>query len=135
MQGNRKAMHDLAVAYAEGQGVARDSHEAVRWFARAASLGYVDSQFDLAVLYERGDGVPQSLFDAFKWYMIASAQGDADARARLDVLRTRLLPENAEVSRRAALAFRAEPHNLSANVEPNIETREALNAAPIVPGR
>ena len=65
----------LAVAYAEGLGVAKSPSESVRWFARAAGFGYVDAQFNLAVLYERGLGVPQSLLDAYKWYAIAAARG------------------------------------------------------------
>ena len=87
-QGNRKAMHNLAVAYAEGAGGKKDMAEAARWFSKAAALGLSDSQFNLAVLYERGDGVPQSLLDAYKWYAIAAAPGDAESKSRIDVLQT-----------------------------------------------
>ena len=80
-QGNRKAMHNLAVAYAGGAAGQKDMPEAARWFSKAAALGLVDSQFNLAVLYERGDGVPQSLIDAFKWYSIAAAAGDQSKHA------------------------------------------------------
>ena len=82
-QGNRKAMHNLAVAYASGAAGKKDMAEAARWFAKAAELGLADSQFNLAVLYERGDGVPQSLLDAYKWYAIAAGQGDAESKSRL----------------------------------------------------
>ena len=84
--GNRKAMHNLAVAYASGTGVAKNLAEAARWFSKAAALGLSDSQFNLAVLYERGLGVPQSLLDAYKWYAIAAAPGDAESKARIDAL-------------------------------------------------
>ena len=64
-QGNRKAMHNLAVSYASGaNGGKKNMAEAARWFDKAAALGLSDSQFNLAVLYEHGDGVPQSLRDA-----------------------------------------------------------------------
>ncbi len=82
LRGNVKAMHDLAIAYAEGQGTARDPARAAAWFNRAAKQGYVDSQFDLAVLYERGDGVRQNPGAALKWYLIAAGAGDAQAKTR-----------------------------------------------------
>jgi localization factor PodJL len=83
-QGNRKAMHNLAVFYASK----KDMANAARWFAKAATLGLSDSEFNLAVLYERGDGVPQSLVDAFKWYSIAATAGDVESKARVGVLLT-----------------------------------------------
>jgi localization factor PodJL len=89
-QGNRKAMHNLGVFYAEGRGTTQDYEKAASWFLRAANMGYVDSQFDLAVLYERGAGVPQSLSDAYKWYAIAARNGDDVSKARIDVLETHL---------------------------------------------
>ncbi len=42
-QGNRKAMHNLAVAYAEGSAGRKDTQEAARWFTKAAALGLSDS--------------------------------------------------------------------------------------------
>lgn len=120
LQGNRKAMHDLAVAYAEGFGGVRSATEAVRWFSRAAGLGYVDSQFNLAVLYERGDGVPQSLLDAYKWYAIAAAQGDAEARSRVEALRTQLSSDDLAAAQHAADAFRAAQFDQAANISPKI---------------
>ena len=90
MQGNRKAMHNLAVALAEGTGTKKDMNEAARWFSKAASLGLADSEFNLAVLYERGLGVPQSLLDAYKWYAIAAAQGDNESKSRIEALATQL---------------------------------------------
>jgi localization factor PodJL len=92
----------------------------VRWFARAANLGYVDSQFNLAVLYERGDGVPQSLLDAFKWYAIAGAQGDAESKLRLDALRTQLSADDLAAAQHSADAFRPLPLDPAANVVPKI---------------
>lgn len=118
LQGNRKAMHALAIAYAEGLGTAKSPSEAVRWFSRAAGLGYVDSQFNLAVLYERGDGVPQSLLDAYKWYAVAGRQGDAESRSRIEALRTQLSGDDLAAAQHAADAFRALPLDVAANVAP-----------------
>lgn len=115
-QGNRKAMHNLAVAYASGS--KKDMAEAARWFARAAALGLADSQFNLAVLYERGDGVPQSLADAYKWYSVAAAGGDAESKARMGVLQTQLNVADQAGASRSAMSFRASPLNRSTNVPP-----------------
>jgi localization factor PodJL len=120
-QGNRKAMHALGVAYAQGRGTQKDYSEAARWFARAAALGLVNSEFNLGVLYERGLGVPQSLLDAYKWYAVAAAQGDAESRARIEALKTQLKADDIAAAERAAENFR-----------PQIADRDA-NSAPVVP--
>lgn len=104
-QGNVKAMHNLAVAYAQGSGTAPDPSQAASWFARAASYGYVDSAFDLAVLYERGEGVRQSLRAALTWYGIAARAGDAPAAERTEVLRGQLGPAEVALAEAATARF------------------------------
>jgi localization factor PodJL len=113
-QGNRKAMHNLAVFYA----AKRNMPDAARWFAKAASLGLSDSEFNLAVLYERGDGVPQSLVDAFKWYSIAAAAGDAESKARVSVLRTQLSEADKAMAAKEIEAFHSLTFDHGANVPP-----------------
>jgi localization factor PodJL len=118
-QGNRKAMHNLAVSYASGaNGGKKNMAEAARWFAKAAALGLSDSQFNLAVLYERGDGVPQSLLDAFKWYSIAATAGDSESKQRMNVLQTQLSDSDKAAANKSAATFHAAPLNRSANVPP-----------------
>jgi localization factor PodJL len=116
-QGNRKAMHNLAVFYASK----KDMANAARWFAKAAALGLSDSEFNLAVLYERGDGVPQSLADAFKWYSIAAAAGDIESRARVGVLQTQLNDADKAMAAKAIEAFRPLAFDHSANVPPEAD--------------
>ncbi len=84
--GNLKAMHALAIAYAEGQGTAKNEPLAAAWFARAAARGYVDSAFNLAVLYERGHGLAQDPRLALHWYRAAAKAGDRSAAARARIL-------------------------------------------------
>lgn len=85
--GNRIAMHDLALYYAEGRGgVEADLPTAAKWFEKAAERGVVDSQFNLGVLFESGQGLPKNINDAFVWYSIAAAQGDQFAKTRIEVL-------------------------------------------------
>lgn len=113
-QGNRKAMHNLAVIYADR----KDMADAAHWFARAASLGLSDSQFNLAVLYEHGDGVPQSLVEAFKWYSIAAAAGDIESKARVTALQTQLNDADKAAAQKEIAAFRPLPFDHGANVPP-----------------
>ncbi|MEY4707428.1 MAG: hypothetical protein RJB58_1151 [Pseudomonadota bacterium] len=117
-QGNRKAMHNLAVAHASGAPGKKNMAEAARWFAKATALGLSDSQFNLAVLYERGDGVPQSLLDAYKWYSIAAASGDAESKSRISVLQTQLSDSDRATATKSAGTFHAAALNRSANVPP-----------------
>ena len=116
-QGNRKAMHNLAVFYASK----KDMANAARWFAKAASLGLSDSQFNLAVLYERGDGVPQSLVEAFKWYSIAAAAGDVESRARVSVLQTQLNDADKATAAKEIEAFHPLAFDHGANVPPEAD--------------
>jgi hypothetical protein len=104
-QGNLKAMHNLAIAYAQGEGTVKDEGKAAEWFARAAERGYVDSAFDLAVLYERGLGVGQDLRQALKWYGIAALAGDAPAKERAAFLHTQMKPDEARLADAAARSF------------------------------
>src|SRR5581483_9501917 len=115
LRGNLKAMHNLAIAYAEGRGVREDDKSAAAWFNRAAMQGYVDSQFDLAVLFERGQGVAQNRISALKWYLIAAQGGDSAAAARAQELKTDM--PAAEIARAGELAaaFRPEAADILAN--------------------
>lgn len=92
--GNRIAMHDLALYYAEGRGgIDIDIPTAAKWFEKAADRGVVDSQFNLGVLFESGQGLPQDMEAALVWYSIAGAQGDQMAAGRVGVLRKTLSEE------------------------------------------
>ena len=109
--GNRIAMHDLALYYAEGRGgVETNIKTAASWFEKAAQRGVVDSQYNLGVLYESGQGLPKNLTEAYIWYSIAAAQGDQFARKHIDLLKQQL---SAADLKRAENASRALPRLLS----------------------
>jgi TPR repeat protein len=75
--------------YMEGQGVAKDYQEAVRWALKAAGQGYADAQFALGGIYATGDdGFPQDFVVAFQWWHKAADQGHVSAqRALAELLR------------------------------------------------
>lgn len=87
LNGNTKAMHNVAIAFFTGAGIEKNPTEAANWFGKAAAKGYRDSAFDLGVLYERGEGVAQSTQRALYWYDNAAAAGDKEAAQRASLLR------------------------------------------------
>ena len=124
--GERKAMHNLGIAYFSGSGGAKNSTMAAQWFRRAADLGLVDSQYNLAALYEQGLGVSKNNAEAYKWYLIAARTGDGDARKHADQLKATLSADARNVAERAAAAFRPAQPNPSV-----LPTAQAEVGAPV----
>ena len=69
--------------YANGDGVPKDSFEAVKWYRKAAEQGHADAQYNLGLAYRYGRGVPKDDAEAVKWYWKAAEQGDAEAQGNL----------------------------------------------------
>ncbi|MEG1788763.1 MAG: tetratricopeptide repeat protein, partial [Kiritimatiellia bacterium] len=74
------------VCYANGEGVARDEAEAVKWYRMAAAQGYAAAQYNLGVCYAKGEGVARDTVEAVKWYRKAAEQGDSKAKKELQRL-------------------------------------------------
>jgi localization factor PodJL len=89
-KGNGKAMHNLAVLYAEGVSGDPDYRNAAQWFRKAADHGVPDSQYNLAILYARGIGVEQNFAESYKWFALAAQRGDKDAAKKRDDVAARL---------------------------------------------
>jgi len=106
--GDRKAMHNLALYYFEGTGGPKNATAAAQWFHRASDLGLLDSQFNLARLYEEGFGVGQNPAEAYKWYLIGARSGDGESRAAAERVKAKLSPQARAAAERAAAAFRPE---------------------------
>jgi TPR repeat protein len=83
VQGDRTAQFKLGEIYDEGKGVAKDGHEAVRWYVVASSQGAADAAFNLGRLYHDGRGVPQNFARAREWYLIATRGGVIKAATNL----------------------------------------------------
>lgn len=52
-QGNAEAQYNLGICYHEGEGVAKDVFEAVKWFRKAAEQGYPTAQSALGWCFLR----------------------------------------------------------------------------------
>lgn len=84
-RGNSNAQHDLAVLYAQGNGLEQDYRSAAHWFREAAVQGVANAQYNLGVLHERGLGVQQDPLEALLWYLSAAEQGHAAAQYNVGV--------------------------------------------------
>jgi localization factor PodJL len=108
-KGNGKAMHNLAVLYAEGINGPADYRTAAHWFRKAADLGVTDSQYNLAILYARGVGVEQNYVESYKWFALAASQSDDEASKKRDEIATRLDPQSLAAAQAAVQKWTAEP--------------------------
>ena len=104
--GNPRAMHNLAVLLADGNGKP-DYEGAATWFRKAAQYGVHDSQYNLAILLARGLGVQQSLVQSYQWFAVAADQHDVDAAAKRDEVANKLSASDLSVAKALAASFHA----------------------------
>ena len=84
--GDAFAQFSLGFIYANGEGVAENDAEAVKWYRLAAEQGNVFGQFSLGFMYVNGEGVTKNEVEAVKWYRLAAEQGYAKAQADLGIM-------------------------------------------------
>jgi TPR repeat protein len=77
------AQSNLGWMYANGEGVPKDSAEALKWYRKAADQGYAPAQHTLGLMYAKGEGVAKDSAEAGKWYRKVFDQGDAPAQSTL----------------------------------------------------
>ena len=75
--GDAVAQHNLGCRYHEGNGVAKDMVEAVKWLRKAAEQGLPRAQGALGVCYRDGDGVEKDLEECAFWYELVPQGGGA----------------------------------------------------------
>jgi hypothetical protein len=85
MQGNREAEFLLASAYYEGEGVGKDTAEAIKWYLSSARKGLVSAQVILGTFFEEELWSGRDMQKAFMWFGRAADQGDAYAMYKLGV--------------------------------------------------
>ena len=73
--GDANAQYALGCRYYEGDGVARDYAEALKWYRLAAAQGHNSGLCDVAFCYRNGHGVPQDYAKAIPLYRQAADQG------------------------------------------------------------
>lgn len=86
LQHHAQAQCHLATAYADGHGVEKNLHEAIRLYQLAVAQHNPDAQYHLAELIEQGQGQPVDKAKALRLYQAAAEQGQVSAQCRLGFL-------------------------------------------------
>ena len=82
--GDAEAQVSLGFIYGDGEGVAENDQEAVKWFRLAAEQGNVLSQNLLGLQYLLGGmGVVQNYKEALNWFILAAKQGHSGSQSEM----------------------------------------------------
>ena len=84
--GDSIAQYEMAVRYADGEGVPQNYQDAMAWFAKAAANGNDNAQWKLGLGYIKGIGVPHDERKAAVWFKKAANHGDIRAQSALSDL-------------------------------------------------
>jgi S1-C subfamily serine protease len=84
--GSADAQWALGGMYYDGQGVARDLRQALKWFLLAANQGNPLAQYNLGLMYEQGIGTARNPQEALYWYTQAALHDNAAAQQNLGVM-------------------------------------------------
>ena len=84
--GDSTAQYEMAVRYADGEGVTQNYPKAMAWFAKAAANGNADAQWKLGLGYLKGIGVQHDEGKAAEWFKAAANQGHVRAQSALSEL-------------------------------------------------
>jgi len=79
-KGDVKAQAALGGIYFKGEGVVKDTTEAVKWLSKAAQQGDAISQTCLGFCYFNGEGVTKNQLEGLKLIVLAANQGLAEAQ-------------------------------------------------------
>jgi GAF domain/Sel1 repeat len=80
------AQYEMALRYADGEGVPQNYQDAMVWFAKAAANGNDNAQWKLGLGYIKGIGVPHDERKAVVWFKRAANHGDIRAQSALSDL-------------------------------------------------
>jgi len=80
------AEYRLGQKYFDGEGVARDVSEAVKWFRKAADAGDIMSPYWLGMMYAFDGDVSKDSAESLRWLRIGADRGNADAQYALGVM-------------------------------------------------
>lgn len=81
--GDAKAQYELADAYSEGTGVAKDPKQGLMWLRKSAAQGYAGAEATLGYMYQKGIEIAPDAQEAASWYRKAARQNNTKAQAHL----------------------------------------------------
>lgn len=83
-ENNPRAAYDLGLRLLRGDGVERDSSQAIEWMRKAGDMGFVEAQFALGRLYLHGfEEMGSDPAEAEAWLTRAAAKGKKQAEPLL----------------------------------------------------
>ena len=100
------AIYTLGLCYYEGDGVAKDYVEAVKWFRKAAERGHASAQRNLGVCYKNGEGVEKDYAEAYAWWNLLSTRFK-DAAEKRDILEKTMTPQQVAAAQKRTKELRA----------------------------
>jgi TPR repeat protein len=105
-KGGADAQYMLGFCYDNGEGVAKDSVEAVKWFRKAAERGHAFAQYKLGRCYYQGDGVAKDYAEAYAWWNLLSTRVK-DAAEKRDILEKTMTPQQVAAAQKRTKELRA----------------------------
>ena len=78
--GDPNSQRGLGVMYQRGDGVKKDTAEAIKWLQLSANAGHPEAQYFLGYIYGNGDGVKTDINKAIKWYQSSAKSGHKQAQ-------------------------------------------------------
>ena len=103
-----KALVNLGVMNAVGEGGPRDYRKARELFAVAAQRGDDTAKNNIGAMYFKGLGVPRDLLRAHMWFNLAAAHGDSEAVRNRD--RVARLMTGKQILRAQEMASKKQMH-------------------------
>lgn len=85
-QNDAKACYNLGLMYQDGDGVAKNLDEAVKWYTKSADLGYKEAQYTLGALVFQRQTQSISYPQAVSYYEQAAKQGHVKSQLNLGML-------------------------------------------------
>lgn len=83
--GDYLAQYYMGFLYGQGQGVEKDSNEAIRWYVLSGDQGYSPALNQLGLMFADGNGVEENEVEAVNWFRRAAELGHPDAQLSLGV--------------------------------------------------
>ena len=116
-KGDPAGQYSLGFCYANGDGVAQDKAESVKWFRKAADQGFAEAQSNLGMCYDDGTGVARDYVEAYAFYKLAEKTNE-EAGKRLATLEKFL-------SHEATLRGQKRSKEIQKEIDANIAAKKA----------
>lgn len=85
-KGDRQAQYVLGMMLHDGEGMAQDYGQALKWLRKAADAGDAGAQDLLGIMYAEGHGVRPDPAEALRWCKVAAANGSRSSMANLGTM-------------------------------------------------